>query len=357
MFSNTIKSFIILNIYFLIAVNVLMIIAIYLSVGKDRLKEKKYEKAIHRLKPIVMGYIEDDNKISEVKKAKKNDFDSSVVIDIMVEYSELHDADISSKFEALDLDKFIIRKIQRRESIVHIRKLAFMRVKSSYNVFLKLADSDDMDIRYMSLFALSLIRLPRAEKKIVIKKMIESNIVDDRIIEILSKVIISFEGWLELLENEETVKGRRIFIKNLLLKNELKDEKNTDRLLKYLKDDSEVRIAAIQVLSHSGNEKYVDNLIEVYEIDEIWQVRVAVAKGLSNFKLDKTKDILLKMTKDKEWWVRYNAIKSIVARGYEGLFTLIDLSLEVEDKHVSDLAYYFLNSNKEVYDTVKNIEV
>ncbi len=357
MFSNTIKSFIILNIYFLIAVNVLMIITIYLSVGKDRLKEKKYEKAIHRLKPIVMGYIEDDKKISEVKKAKKNDFDSSVVIDIMVEYSELHDADISSKFEALDLDKFIIRKIQRRKSIVYIRKLAFMRVKSSYNVFLKLADSDDMDIRYMSPFALSLIRLPRAEKKIVIKKMIESNIVDDRIIEILSKVILSFEGWLELLENEETVEGRRIFIKNLLLKNELKDEKNTDRLLKYLKDDSEVRIAAIQVLSHSGNEKYVDNLIEVYETDEIWQVRVAVAKGLSNFKLDKTKDTLLKMTKDKEWWVRYNAIKSIVARGDEGLFTLIDLSLDARDKHVSDLAYYFLNSNKEVYDTVKNIEV
>ena len=84
---------------------------------------------------------------------------------------------------------------------------------------------------------------------------------------------------------------------------------------------------------------------------------MTVAKGLSNFSMEPVKDILLKMTKDAEWWVRYNAVKSIVAMGEEGLFILIDLSLEKENKNVADLAYYFLNSNKHVYNIVKNLEV
>lgn len=62
------------------------------------------------------------------------------------------------------------------------------------------------------------------------------------------------------------------------------------------------------------------------------------------------------MTKDTEWWVRYDAMKSIIAMGDEGLFSLIDLSLEVKDRNISDLAYYFLNANTDVYNTVKNIE-
>ena len=209
----------------------------------------------------------------------------------------------------------------------------------------------------MSFFGLSLIDLPMDKKEIAIKKLIISNIVRDRIIEILSRYNLKFEEWLELLEKEETIEGKVIFIKNIMTKEEIKNEKNSDKLQKFLKDEKEIKIAAILALCSSKNEKYIDELIKVYENEENWEVRVAVAKGLSNFNIEPVKDILLKMTKDKEWWVRYNAVKSIVAMGEEGLFTLIDLSLEKEDKNVSDLAYYFLNSNKDVYNTVKNIEV
>ncbi|MBK5241554.1 HEAT repeat domain-containing protein [Clostridium sp.] len=357
MFSNNIKSFIILNIYVLIIVDIVLLLAIYYEITVDKIKNYKYEKAMNLLKPKVLAYIENEDKLQEVGKSLKSNFYRNVVIDIMVDYSEENNVDISEKFIVLKLDAILIKKIQRKVSIVYVRKLAFMRVETAYNTLIELAESEDLDISYISFFGLSLIKLPEGKTEIAIKKLVVSRIISDRIIEILSRYNLKFEEWLNLLEEEETIEGKAVFIKNIMVKEEIKNEINSDRLLKFLKDESEVKIAAIIALCTSKNEKYINELISTYENEEKWQVRVAVARGLSNFKIERVKDTLLKMTKDSEWWVRYNAVKSIVAMGEEGLFTLIDLSLEKEDKKVSDLAYYFLNSNKHVYNIVKNLEV
>ena len=357
MFSNNIKSFIILNIYFLIIVDIVLLLAIYYQIINDKIKNYKYEKSLINLKPKVLAYIKHEDKLLELEESLKTDYTKNVVIDIMVDYCEENNVDINKKFIKLKLDLILMRKIQRRVSIVYLRKLAFMRVATAYGTLLELALSEDLDISYMSFFGLSLIELPTDKIEIIIKKLVISSIARDRIIEMMSRYNLRFEEWLELLEKEETSEGKIIFIKNIVPKEEIKDEKNSDRLQRFLNDEKEVKIAAIIALSNSKNEKYIDELIKVYENEKNWEVRVAVAKGLSNFKLERVKDTLLKMTKDKEWWVRYDAIKSIVAMGDEGLFTLIDLSLEVEDKNIADLAYYFLNSNKDVYNTVKNIEV
>jgi hypothetical protein len=328
MFSNNIKSFIIINIYLLIIVDIILLIAIYYQIITGKHKNYRYEKALMRLKPKVLDYIENEDRLVEVQKTLKNRFIKSIVIDIMVEQSEKNNIDISKKFTKLKLDTFLIKKIKRRASIVYLRKLAFMRVKGAYYTFLKLTQSEDLDISYMSYFGLSLIKLPKGKTEIAIKKLVVSNIMGDRIIEILSRYNLNFEEWLELLEGEETTCGRVIFIKNIMIKKEIKDEINSDRIRKFLEDEVEVKIASILALCSSKNEKYINELIKIYENEEDWQVRMAVAKGLSNFKLEKVKDILLKMTKDKHWWVRYNAVKSIGTMGDEALFNLIDLSLK-----------------------------
>jgi len=375
MFSNNIKSFIIINIYFLIVVDIALLLAIYYEIAKDKVKEHKYAKAMNLLKPTVLAYIENEDtplkvdaplevdtplevdRLLDVEKLLKNNFLKDVVIDIMVDYCEEKNVDLSEKFMLLKLDDILIKKIKRNPSIVYVRKLSFMRVETAYNTLIELTKSQDLDVRYISFFGLSLIKLPADKAEIAIKKLVTSNIISDRIIEILSRYNLEFEEWLDILEKEETIEGKVIFIKNIMVKKEFISENNSDRLLKLLKDESEVKIATIIALCSSKNEKYIDELIKIYENEESWQVRVAIARGFSNFKIEKIRDTLLKMTKDKEWWVRYNAVKSIVAMGEEGLYTLIDLSLEKEDKKVSDLAYYFLNSNMHVYNIVKNLEV
>jgi len=357
MFSNNIKSFIVLNIYVLIIVNTVLLLAIYYEILKDKVKTKLYEKVSVNLKPKVLSCIKNEQECLEIQKLINTNFKKSVVIDIMVEYCEENNADISEKFTGLKLDFILIKRIKRKVRIVDLKRLIFMRVPASYDVLLKLTLSEDLDISYMSFFGLSLIKLPMDKTEIVINKLVISGIARDRIIEILSRYNLKFEEWLELLEKEETVEGKVIFINNMMPKEEIKNEQNSDRLQKFLVYEKEVKIATILALCNSKNEKYIDELMRVYENEESWEVRVAIAKGLSSFNIEVVKDMLLKMTKDVEWWVRYNAVKSIVTMGEEGLYTLIDLSLDKEDKIVSDLAYYFLNSNDHVYNIVKNLEV
>ncbi|MFT5873965.1 MAG: hypothetical protein ACI8WT_002925 [Clostridium sp.] len=357
MFSNNIKSFIIINLYLLIIVDIALMLSIYYQIIIDKIKNYKYEKVLIHLTPKILAYIKNERERLQVEKLLKTDFIQNIAIDIMVDYSEKNNIDISKKFIRLKLDTILMKKIQKKSSIVYIRKLAFMRAVTAYETLLEFTESEDLDISYISFFGLSLIKLPMYKTKIVIKKLVISDIARDRIIEILSGYNLKFKKWLELLEKAETNQEKVIFLKNIMLKDEIKNVESSDRIQKFLNGGKEVKIATIHALSNSRNEKYIDELIKVYENEENWEVRVAVAKGLSNFKLERVKGTLLKMTKDTEWWVRYNAIKSIVAMGDEGLFTLIDLSLDVEDKNVSDLAYYFLNSNKDVYNTVKNIEV
>ena len=357
MFSNNIKSFIILNIYVLIIVNIVLLIAIYYEIINDKIKNKIREKVIIDLKPKVLAYIKDEHKVAEVEKSLKNNFRTNLVIDIMVDYCEENNVDISGKFTKLKLDFNLINRFQKKVRIDDLKRLVFMRVKTAYNILLELTLSEDLDISYMSFFGLSLIKLPMDKTEIIIKKLVISGITRDRIIEVLSRYNLNFQEWLELLEKEETIEGKIVFIKNIMTKEEIKIEKNSDRLQKFLEDEKEVKIATILALCSSKNEKYISEIIKVYEYEENWEVRVAVAKGMSSFSMESVKEILLKMTKDKEWWVRYNAVKSIVAMGEEGLYILIDLSLEKEDKNISDLAYYFLNSNKQVYNIVKKLEV
>ncbi|MEA4827018.1 MAG: HEAT repeat domain-containing protein [Clostridium sp.] len=357
MFSSNIKSFIFFNIYFLIVVDIFLLLGIYFEIIKNKVRTKHYEKAYEKLKSKILDYIKNEDKILEIQQLLNKDFNKNVAIDIMVNYSQENDVDISEKFIKLNLDRFIIDKIREKAKIDYIKKLSFMRVETAYDTLLKLSSSEDLDISYISFFGLSMINNEKWKKEIVIKKLIYSNILSDRIIEILNRFQLSFEHWLELLEKEESTNGKVIFIKTITPKEEMKKVENSDRLLKFLDDQVEVKISTILALCNSKNDKYVDKLKDIYESEENWQVRVIIAKGFRNFKFDKVKDVLLKMTKDKEWWVRYNALKSIVAMGEEGVFTLIDLSLEKEDKNISDLAYYFLNSNREVYNIVKNIEV
>lgn len=356
MFSNDMKSFIILNIYFLIVVDLFLLVSIYYVKISDIKKENKRKKQTLVIKPRVLAYIENEDRLCDVKKLMHSNFIKNVVIDIMLEYSQQNDKNISKKFNQLELDHTLITGLQRKVDLVSLRRLAFMRSETAYPILLQLAQSEDLDISYMSFFGLSLIDLTKEKKETVIKELVICDMEADRKVELLGRFELLFDEWLELLEKEETTEGKDIFLRNIMQKDEIRSQNKAGRLRKFLKDEMEVKIAAILAICSSKDERFIDELIDVYEKEERWEIRVAVAKGISNFKYERVKHILLKMTKDREWWVRYNAIKSIVSMGEEGVFTLIDLSLD-DDKNISELAYYFLNSNKDVYNTVKDIRV
>ena len=356
MFSSNLKSFIMMNIYLLIIIDIVMILLIYFILFKSKRMDKKYKAQKVAISDQIIQYIQTGDRIEEVKKAIKDNFRKQVAIDIMIEYSEKNEVDISEKFIELELDNAMIQKLQQKMDIKYLRKLAFMRSRRAYSFLMKTALSDDFDLSYLCFIGLSMIELPNRKKEEAIQALVNANIAIDRKIEVISQFKVSFDEFFKLLKKQTSSEGKVIFLRNLIDKEQLKTQDYSDSLLEYFKDDKEVRVAAVLAICSSRNDKYIDFLSKLYEMEESWEVRVSIAKGLSHFSYSLTKDLLQKMTRDKEWWVRYNAIKTIVSMGSEGLFTLVELSLN-EDKNIADLAYYFLNANQEVYNTVKTVEV
>lgn len=207
MFSNSIKSFILLNIYFLTIANVLVLASIYFIIVKDKVMDNLYEKTQKRLMPSVLKYIENGDALQELAMQLKGHFDKNVAIDIMTEYSQEHDIDMSIKFINLGLDRFIINKVEKRPKIEQLKKLTLMRVESAYDTFMRTYSSEDADISYVSFFALSMIDLPSVKKESTVKKMIESNISNNRVIELFERFNLSIGEWAGILEKEETPRG------------------------------------------------------------------------------------------------------------------------------------------------------
>lgn len=356
MFSNNIQAFILFNIYVLIVVDIGILVTIYYLIVKTKLVQKRYSKARSELEPLICKYIQEHRNLRELKAKVNNSYRKVVAIDIINEYSENSDKDNSEIIKELKLDLFLINKINRKPNIKNLRKLAFMKISSSYEVLLKYTNSEDLDIKYTCYFGLVMLKVEIEKKHHIIHKLVKSDILSDRIIEILNRVDLDFEQWLNLLETEDSEIGKVIFLKILSGREELTAEKYSDRLVKFINDTKEVKIAAIEAICSSKNEKYIDDLYAIFKEEKQWEVRVAITKGMSNFDSILIKDKLLYMIKDEQWWVRFNAAKVISLMGEEGIYTLIDLSIDKSDENVSALAYYFLNSNKDIYETVKDIE-
>jgi hypothetical protein len=317
---------------------------------------QKYKLILEgKTKPFILKYIKQQITLKEMKAYIRNENSKLIAIDLFNNLPELNNNDVKEVIKSLELDTFLINKIKKKADIKYFKKLVNMNIPSAYDIFLQYTESDDIDIKYTCFFGLIALEVEQEKKLHIIKKLLISNIFSDRIIEMLSRQKLNILDLLSLLYQEENEIGKIIILKVLAAKKEIQNPEIADKLLKFLNETKEVRIAAVTALCNSKNEDYVEKLFILYLKDTYWEVRAAIAKGMVNFNFMIIKDKLLFMMKDKEWWVRYNAARTLSFMGEDGVFALIDLSIMNDDK-ISALAYYFLNSNKEIYEIVKNIE-
>lgn len=356
MFSNTLMSIVILSLYILGIINVILLFIILFVSLKYNIEHIKYMHAYEKMKPIVTSFIEKDHMISCLLPRITNSFYDKVVLDILLEYCKEYKANLSDKFERLGYDVSLIRKAERHADLKLLQKISLIKSPKAYNLLLKNAESGSFEISYMSYYGLSLLPQSDRQLHIFIKSILESGFLRDRIIEMIINLNLDYEKYLDLLDEQVTELGKIVFIRALEHNKGIKYEDQSDRLIKYLEESKEIRISTINTLAASGNEKYLNNIADLYEYEQEWEVRVAIAKSMRNFKNSQVVLILKKMMCDKEWWVRFNAVEVLSRHGREGIDTLIDIALDDSDPKTSGLAYYILNANKSVFNTLTQIK-
>lgn len=99
-----------------------------------------------------------------------------------------------------------------------------------------------------------------------------------------------------------------------------------------------LKIACIQALGKIGKPEYEHSLI-IAAHDKNWVVRSTAVKQLK-FNTDRTKEALVKATSDPEWWVRFNAAKTLVSIDTD--LKYVEKVLEGYDRYGADAVKYML---------------
>lgn len=87
MFSSDLKSFIIMNIYLLIIIDIVLIFSIYFILFKSKRMERKYKAEKDAIATHVIQYIQTGKRVEAVKRTIKGNYRKQVAIDIMIKYS------------------------------------------------------------------------------------------------------------------------------------------------------------------------------------------------------------------------------------------------------------------------------
>lgn len=356
MFSNTTISIVILSIYLLVFINCIIVFIIFYRLFSDKLSRKRYQRVYNKLFPYINNYIDNEKDYFLLKPLIRNRFSKNITEEIMINYAKEKHIDISKKFERLDFVKKNISSAKKELSLNLIKKLGIMRSKEAFCILYEGTKSDDFEIKYMSYYSLSLLELKQQQLDQIIDSLLKSDVVRDRMIEILNNLNLQTQQYIDFLKKQNTEIGKVVFLRVLAYREDICEEKYSNIIASYIEDSKEVRLSTVLTLANTKKDKYLPSLVDLYEREDEWEVRAAIAKSMKNYSSDIVIEFLKRMSIDEAWWVRFNATEVLTKMGYDGIYALIELFLS-DDENISELSYSLLNSNQNIYQRIKNIEI
>ena len=348
------KSEVFLLVYAIILaiVNLALIIAILYTVMRRKVRTGKRIKTMNLIgKDLNIFLVTGDP--GKLKKLITTKYRKKIALDMLIDHAERTGEDISDFLSNIGFDHHIKKKSRFFVSYLDIRYLSYLRASDSYDTLMRVTHSGNQSKRYLSFYALSHLSLDREKIESVLENLFKSGINRDRIVEIVDNFSLSTDECFRLLKSESTSIGKDVFLRVLQSEQHYITVEMNAYILSLFNETTEVKIAAINAISSSHNPDFFELLKIEYQHEERSEVKIALVKAIAKYDNDLSIPSLKKMAYSDIWWVRFNAIKSLAAKGENGILALVDLSLDDAKDDVSSLAYYFLNADRGVRDSIK----
>jgi|GEM_PF-1213954 len=349
-------------IYLLLIVNISIFIATIFSKLKKKFYRYRYKNKKEKLKPILNDYLKGKTENETVLMYDEKASKTAIMISLIKEDFNLQEEKASEIFESLGYVKGLIKESHGNLSLSLIQELSEMKSAEGFPVLMKGMKSKNFEIIYQSAYALSFLPMNFTQIKEYVDGLIKSNILRDRVIEMVNNLSLNPEIYFLLLQAEERTLGKVVLLRVL----EDKLSKGTDVMKKKITDylvnvdySLEIRIAAVVALASTQEKKYQDVLMKQYAIESAWEVRAAIAKAMHQFTQEHSEmqvDILKRMMYDENYWVRFNAGEVLARKGFLGIDALIDISINSENKEAADLAFYILDAHESVNESINSIK-
>jgi HEAT repeat protein len=212
------------------------------------------------------------------------------------------------------------------------KTLGDLRSKKALVEIERLADSDNMDIKYNALMALAKIGDSSSFIR-VFERINTGNVLSERS---LTEIVDTFEGD-KLLIYEKMINSKDSYISSIFIKSagNYMDKSLIEKIAVFLNDeDKSRRIASIKAIGQLGDKRYLEDIAKALN-DSDWEIRAVAARSLGGLSDNRALEYLVKSLCDKEWWVSYNSAYSIV--GLPGGFEVIKSVFEGSDKFAKEI--------------------
>lgn len=211
------------------------------------------------------------------------------------------------------------------------RKLSDYYASEEIENIRKLAFSKNKDLAYNAAITLSVLGDEQGLMKVILEYENNYEMSHRIIIEILEKYSGDFDALARKLLEKADEYIRAAVVK-ALAKSRSREFEST--YFTYLKEGSiNLKIAALRAIGSIARPEHEHELI-VASHHKNWAVRSAAIKAMIDIPSDNIFQAISQATKDPEWWVRYNAAKTLVAMDHD--FFYIEKILQGYDKFASD---------------------
>ncbi len=350
------KLLIEITIIVLLITNVLLIVFLLIRKALMILSERKYREYEKRmLDEIEYSMMNDPPQLflSKYLDRRKRSFIYRLLLTLAAEKG----TDYHIIFDKAGFTKEKIKKLMKTQDLQVIKELSIIRSPMAYDCLFDLLDSPSSEITYRAAYALANIELTSTQQKEVIETLIHTNIVMDRVIEIIEIINPPVEDYFNLLKQQRNVRGKIILLH--FLKNKIKDKDTTykylqkkirietkkiiDQVMPFVYDEDEVSSAAILVLAETKEMEALETILEKYRGSSSDSIKITIAKSLHHFLPQKVIPYLRGMIDHDSWWIKFHAFESLLKLGNEGYNEILAISMNAENPVQAELAYQMIS--------------
>ena len=331
----------------------LFILVVNLKLAQIR-REKKKSQDVKKIKPVLrelasastIDFFRNHELIlSKLSDKIKDKISRQTLEDMLLEIIEDGDGETKVRARAIayhfgfpEACISMIRDPLTGNVSIGCRKAGLYQYEDAVPDLLKTLDIVSSDTQYQAMMALARIGDTGAMVK-AFDKIHRLVLVNERTI---SEILKIFSGDRQGLL-KEMIHHQSDYLARLSLKALDRDIALTliaDIMSIYQSGGKETRLACISAIGKSGTSGKLSMLIEAMK-DKEWELRAMAAKTLGILRGKCAVKPLAKAARDREWWVRQNAVTSILA--YPGAGGILVSIAQTGDRYAYDSILYALD--------------
>lgn len=301
---------------------------------------------------------------TEFCKRYKNSSQRRYIYRLMLSIAKQKDYDFHGMFDEMGFTDEEMAKVAKNNDLQSLKDLSIIKSPRSYLLLLSLLKSDTLEASYRAGYAIASLKLTPDQQMEVVRILLDSNIVTQKVIEIVDLMSPPLEDFFPLLQEQETDRGKLILLSYLYHK--LTDQSSQYKYLQkqlllqaervcntvkpYLRESEEVTIATIKVLGNTKHKKALALLTNLLSQNPSSNIKAAIAQELDKFSWEDTLEPLKDMAQDRNYWVRLNAYETLSNLGENGKKAILEISKTSPYPSTNFLVYQLLSQNENLSD-------